>query len=66
MRLADGLRFALRSLATQRTRTWLTLLAMGLGILYQTRPLQVARWLVGAYAAGAIGLALAQALRGGT
>ncbi len=31
MRLEDTLRFALRSLATQRVRSWLTLLAMGLG-----------------------------------
>ena len=31
MRLEDDLRFALRSLTTHRTRTWLTLLAMGLG-----------------------------------
>ena len=31
MRLEDTLRFGLRSLATHRARTWLTLLAMGLG-----------------------------------
>ncbi|MEA3276716.1 MAG: ABC transporter permease [Pseudomonadota bacterium] len=31
MRLDDDLRFGVRSLTTHRTRTWLTLLAMGLG-----------------------------------
>jgi putative ABC transport system permease protein len=31
MRLEDDLRFGLRSLTTHRARTWLTLLAMGLG-----------------------------------
>jgi putative ABC transport system permease protein len=31
MRLDDDLRFGLRSLAANRTRTWLTVLAMGLG-----------------------------------
>lgn len=44
---------------------WVTLVAMGLGILYQVRAMSVARWLFGAYAAGAAALALTQALRGG-
>jgi hypothetical protein len=44
---------------------WVGLMGMGLGMLYQTRPLLVARWLLGAYTAGAVMLALTQALRGG-
>ncbi len=44
---------------------WVVLVAMGLSILYQTRTLPIARWLFGAYAAGAMALALTQALRGG-
>lgn len=44
---------------------WATLVAMGMSILYETRTLSIARWLVGAYAAGALVLALTQALRGG-
>ena len=44
---------------------WIVLLAMGLSILYQTRTFPVARWLFGAYAVGAVALALTQALRGG-
>ena len=44
---------------------WVVLIAMGLGILYQTRTLPIARWLFGAYAGGAAALALTQALRGG-
>ncbi len=44
---------------------WVALVAMGLGILYRTRPLPIARWLLGAYGAGAAALALTQALRGG-
>jgi hypothetical protein len=44
---------------------WVVLMAMGLGILYQTRTLPIARWLFGAYAGGAAALALTQALRGG-
>lgn len=44
---------------------WVALVAMGFGMLYGTRTLPVARWLLGAYAAGAVVLALTQALRGG-
>ena len=44
---------------------WVALVALGLSILYQTRTLPIARWLFGAYAAGAVVLALTQALRGG-
>jgi hypothetical protein len=44
---------------------WVVLIAMGLGILHRTRTLPIARWLLGAYAAGAAALALTQALRGG-
>ena len=44
---------------------WVALVAMGLGILYRTRTLPIARWLLGAYGAGAAALALTQALRGG-
>ena len=44
---------------------WVVLIAMGLSILYRTRTLPIARWLLGAYAAGAAALALTQALRGG-
>jgi hypothetical protein len=41
------------------------LVALGLGMLYRTRALPVARWLFGAYATGAAALALVQVLRGG-
>jgi hypothetical protein len=44
---------------------WVALAAIGLGMLYQTRPMAIARWLFGAYATGAAALALTQALRGG-
>jgi hypothetical protein len=44
---------------------WMALVAIGLGMLYGTRTLPIARWLLGAYAAGACALALTQALRGG-
>ena len=44
---------------------WVILVAMGLAMLYQVRTLPIARWLFGAYAAGAVALALTQALRGG-
>jgi hypothetical protein len=44
---------------------WAALVAIGLGMLYQTRAMAIARWLVGAYATGAAALALTQALRGG-
>ena len=44
---------------------WVVLLAMGLGMLYKSRALPIARWLFGAYAGGAAALALTQTLRGG-
>jgi hypothetical protein len=44
---------------------WVGLVAVGLGMLYQTRAASIARWLLGAYATGAAALALTQALRGG-
>ena len=44
---------------------WVVLVAMGLAMLYQVRTLPIARWLFGAYAAGAVALAITQALRGG-
>jgi hypothetical protein len=44
---------------------WVVLVAMGLGMLYQTRTLPIARWLFGVYATGAAALAMTQALRGG-
>jgi hypothetical protein len=44
---------------------WVVVVAMGLGMLYHTRTLPVARWLFGAYATGAAALALTQTLRGG-
>ena len=44
---------------------WVVLVAMGLSILYDTRTLAIARWLVGAYGVVAAALALTQALRGG-
>ena len=44
---------------------WVVLVGMGLGMLYETRALLVARWLLGAYTAGAVVLAMTQALRGG-
>ena len=44
---------------------WVVLVAMGLGLLYRTPTGPIARWLFGAYAAGAVALAITQALRGG-
>jgi len=44
---------------------WMVLVAMGVSLLYRVRTLPIARWLLGAYAAGAAALALTQALRGG-
>ena len=44
---------------------WVALVAVGLGMLYRRRATSIARWLLGAYAAGAAALALTQALRGG-
>ena len=44
---------------------WVVLMAMGVGILYQTRTFSIARWLFGAYLGIAAALALTQALRGG-
>ena len=44
---------------------WVVLIAIGLGILYRTRTLSVARWLFGAYVGGAAVLAFTQAFRGG-
>ncbi len=44
---------------------WVVLVAMGLAMVYQVRTLPIARWLFGAYAAGAVALAMTQALRGG-
>jgi hypothetical protein len=44
---------------------WVLLVALGFGMLYQTRAMTIARWLFGAYATGAAALALTQALRGG-
>jgi hypothetical protein len=44
---------------------WAVLIAMGLSILYQSRTVPIARWLLGAYATAAAALALTQALRGG-
>jgi hypothetical protein len=44
---------------------WVALVATGLGMLYGTRALPIARWLFGVYGAGAVVLALTQALRGG-
>lgn len=44
---------------------WIVLAAMGLSMVYETRILPIAGWLLGAYAGGAAVLALAQALRGG-
>ena len=44
---------------------WVVLVAMGVSLLYRVRTLPIARWLLGAYAAGAAALALTQALRGG-
>jgi hypothetical protein len=44
---------------------WVVLVAMGFGILYETRTVSVARWLLCAYTAGAVVLAITQALRGG-
>ena len=44
---------------------WVVLVAMGLGMLYRTRATPIARWLLGAYGAGAVVVALMQALRGG-
>ena len=44
---------------------WMALAAVGLGMLYRTGAMSMARWLLGAYATGAAALALTQALRGG-
>ena len=44
---------------------WVVVMAMGVGILYQTRTLPIARWLFGAYVGVAAALALTQVLRGG-
>jgi hypothetical protein len=44
---------------------WTALMAMGLGRLYGRPTMSIARWLLGAYAAGAIAVATVQALRGG-
>lgn len=44
---------------------WVVLVAIGLGILHGTRTVPIVRWLLAVYAAGAIVLALTQALRGG-
>ena len=44
---------------------WVVVMAMGVGILYQTRTLPIARWLFGAYVSVAATVALTQALRGG-
>jgi len=44
---------------------WLLLAAFGIAMLYQVRTFSIVRWFVGAYAAGAAALALAQTLRGG-
>jgi hypothetical protein len=44
---------------------WMVLIVMGASMLYQSRALPIARWLFGAYAAGAAALALTQTLRGG-
>jgi hypothetical protein len=44
---------------------WVVLVALGLSLLYRTRTLPIARWLFGAYATGAVALALTQAFRGG-
>ena len=41
------------------------LTAMGLSMLYRTRTLPLARWLLGAYVVGAAAIALTQAFRGG-
>jgi hypothetical protein len=43
----------------------IALLALGLSILYERRPAACAKWLVGAYAAAALVLAVTQAIRGG-
>lgn len=44
---------------------WILLAAVGLGMLYRARTAPIARWLFGAYAAGAAAIVLAQVLRGG-
>lgn len=44
---------------------WVLLVAVGLGMLYQTRAMSIALWLLGVYATVAAALALTQALRGG-
>jgi hypothetical protein len=44
---------------------WVVLVAIGIGMLYETRAVSVARWLLCAYTAGAVVLAITQALRGG-
>ena len=44
---------------------WVILAAMGLGMLYETRSVSIARWLMAAYAAAAVVLVVTQVLRGG-
>ena len=44
---------------------WVALMGIGLGKLYGRPSVPIARWLLGAYAAGAIAVALIQVLRGG-
>ena len=44
---------------------WVVLLAIGLSILYETRAATIGRWLVAAYGAAAVALAVTQVLRGG-
>jgi hypothetical protein len=44
---------------------WVLLVALGLGMVYHTRSMSIAGWLVGAYATGAFALTLTQALLGG-
>jgi hypothetical protein len=44
---------------------WVVLVAVGMGMLYQSRTMPIARWLFGGYVTGAAALALTQALRGG-
>jgi hypothetical protein len=44
---------------------WVALVALGLSMVYRTRTLLIARWLLAVYASGAAALALTQALRGG-
>jgi hypothetical protein len=44
---------------------WVLLVALGLGMVYHTRGVSIAGWLIGAYATGAAALTLTQALLGG-